>query len=77
MDSSENVTELCKNVTLLDAIRWIVKAWDCVKQSTIVKCFSIVGFCDGEVSAVRSDDIDDIDEDDDIVFGCIDPRAIV
>lgn len=63
MDSSENVTELCKNVTLLDAIRWIVKAWGDVKPTTIVKCFSTVGFCDGEISAVMSDDID---EDDDI-----------
>ena len=36
--------EYIKQVTILDAIRWIIHAWDKVKIDTIKKCFAKLGF---------------------------------
>ncbi|OMJ75074.1 hypothetical protein SteCoe_25886 [Stentor coeruleus] len=36
--------EYAKQVTILDAIRWIIHAWDKVKIDTIEKCFTKTGF---------------------------------
>ena len=67
MESAVPVTELCKKVTLLDAIGWVVKAWDIVKTQTIVKCFKSVGssssFREFEISSDLGDD-DDYDDND-------------
>lgn len=67
MDSADSVTELCKKVTLLDAIGWVVKAWDCVKTETVVKCFKSVGFSSSyrDISCDMDDD-DEFDDDDDV-----------
>ncbi|KAL4229234.1 hypothetical protein ACF0H5_012273 [Mactra antiquata] len=66
MDSVNDVTNLCKSITLLDAISWIVKAWDSVKTETIRKCFSLVGFNYNDVELNNDDDDTDVDDDDDV-----------
>lgn len=43
-DQVGTATEFCKSVTVLHAIRWICKAWEEVKTSTIQKCFCKTGF---------------------------------
>lgn len=44
MDKTDDVTSLCKLVTLLDTIQWLVKSWRDVNASTIQKCFLAAGF---------------------------------
>ena len=61
MDSNDDDTQLCRSVTLLDAIRWTLTAWRDVKVSTIQWCFEGAGF----VSQLASDSIDTGDDDDD------------
>ena len=63
MDSSEDVTSLCRSVTLLDAIRWAVTAWRDVKTTTIQRCFEGAGFLPTP-TAQPADDSDDDDDDD-------------
>ena len=67
MESAVSETELCKTVTLLDAIVWVLKAWDSVTTETIVKCFKSVGFSSSfrelEISPDLGDD-DHYDDDD-------------
>ena len=54
-----SVQELCKKVTLLDAIGWTVQAWKDVKSEIITRCFNKAGFC-GE-----SGDSEEADTDED------------
>ena len=61
MDNADSAPELCKQISLLDAITWTVKAWETVKPETIVKCFAGVGFFNSEYS-----DSDMEFEDDDV-----------
>ena len=37
-------SELCKEITLLDAIHWIAKAWSETASLTLTKCFKTTGF---------------------------------
>lgn len=65
MDSASSVTELCKEVNLLHAIRWIVKSWKSVKVNTIQKCFTLVGFkedslCENDCGESGEDEDDDV-----------------
>ena len=63
MDSSSTAQQLCKEVTLLDAIEWTVTAWDRVKCDTIVNCFASVGFgCDQNVATAEP--VDEYEDDD-------------
>ena len=43
-ESSSDSSELAKTVSILEAIRWISKAWDQLPKSTIQKCFGKCGF---------------------------------
>lgn len=48
--------EFLNGVTVLDAIGWIVKAWDDIHTDTILKCFKICCFGvtdEGETSATN------------------------
>lgn len=44
IEQTESASELCKEISILDAIYWISKAWNDTKDSTIVKCFRLAGF---------------------------------
>jgi len=44
METSANSTELCKSVSVFDAIDWIDRAWCETSNSTIIKCFRDPGF---------------------------------
>ena len=44
IDNCSNVSELAKNVTLLEAIRFLKMSCKQILPSTIVKCFSKCGF---------------------------------
>ncbi|XP_060596158.1 tigger transposable element-derived protein 6-like [Ruditapes philippinarum] len=66
MDDSANVTELCKNVNLMDAISWTLKAWNDIKKETIMKCFRSVGFGNDESTTGQSMDDEDEYEDDNV-----------
>ena len=39
----ESVSELCKEITLVDAINWIAKAWSEKASLTLTKCFKTTG----------------------------------
>lgn len=47
MDEAHSVTDLVKEVTLLDAILWMRNAWDATSSTTIQKCFANCGFNTG------------------------------
>lgn len=44
IDECKSGTEFCKTINVLDAIRWIVAAWNDVGTSTIKSCFHRAGF---------------------------------
>ena len=50
-DNAPSVQALCKQITLLDSIGWIVKSWNDVKVSTIERCFQVAGFCNSVISS--------------------------
>ena len=61
IEVADNATELCKQLTLLDAINWLASAWDETKESTISKCFVGAGFsATGSVAEEDEEDEDDI-----------------
>lgn len=60
---SATAEQIAKEVTVLDACRWIKKASSEVKAETVTKCFSACGF-----SASAPELIDEFDEEDDIVL---------
>lgn len=64
IDSVDSVQSLCKHVTLLDCIGWIVKAWKDVKVSTIEWCFSVAGLSDSVLCDSHVGDDEDFEEDD-------------
>ena len=47
-------------MNILVAIRWVVKAWVAVKETTICKCFRKAGILDSTLNVV-SCDLDDED----------------
>ena len=66
IEVADNATELCKQLTLLDAINWLASAWDETKESTISKCFVGAGF-----SATGSVAEEDKEDEDDIPLACL------
>lgn len=60
MNEVSSVTDLVKEVTVLDAILWMRNAWDATSPTTIQKCFAKCGFNTNTTSAVDSSQ----DEDD-------------
>lgn len=64
--SEDSATELCRKVTVLDAIEWIIQSWEKVKVSTIAKCFHKAGFSIPNMPAIENDDSDIPDFDDKI-----------
>jgi hypothetical protein len=44
IDNCSSASELAKSVNLLDAMKWILKAWTCLTATTIQKCFRNCGF---------------------------------
>lgn len=43
MDDANTASQLAKSIDVKDAILWLRHGWDCLKQSTIVKCFQKCG----------------------------------
>lgn len=64
IDECATVTQLCKQITLLDGIYWIADAWNETSASTIVKCFKGGGFAVPGDSVVSNDQLSDDDDDD-------------
>ena len=60
IERAESVSELCKEITLLDVINWIAKAWSETAPSTLIKCFKTTGF------PVTDEQEDDYEDEDDI-----------
>ena len=56
----ESVSELCKEITLVDAINWIAKAWSEQASSTLTKCFKPLAL------PVTDEQEDDYEDEDDI-----------
>lgn len=44
MDEVSNASELAKNISVRDAISWIMSAWGEVRATMIKKCFQFCGF---------------------------------
>ncbi|XP_041372802.1 tigger transposable element-derived protein 6-like [Gigantopelta aegis] len=63
MEDCANVSELCKAITVLDAVNWINVAWKETQTTTIVKCFMVCGF---PVTSDFDDADDDYADDDDV-----------
>ena len=63
-----SASEVAKTITILDAIRWISKAWRDVKPETISKCFRRAGVTPSAI-AVGSSDLDDPFDDIDLIEG--------
>lgn len=61
--SVDSALELCKKVTVLDAIMWLVQSWRDVKEDTIVKCFTKAGFCTSSSAETTVEDKDLADDD--------------
>ena len=49
-------TEFAKSVTVFDAIRWIISAWNNVREETILTCFQRVGFASPETDLQEQED---------------------
>lgn len=61
METVSNATELCKSITVLDAIRWIDRAWGETTETTIVKCFRDPGFPVIDLGVPPIEEFDDED----------------
>lgn len=64
IDQVESVSELCKEINVLDAVHWISKSWKETRVDTISKCFVSSGF--PVTTDINSHESDSDDEDDDI-----------
>lgn len=60
-DYVENSEQFVKTITILDAIKMIVKSWDLVKRETIVNSWSHVWFTRQNNQPLRVDDVDGVD----------------
>ena len=50
IDTCSTASEIVKSVNILTAIRWVVQAWEQVKEETIRKCFKKAGVLDDELN---------------------------
>jgi hypothetical protein len=57
MDECNSATELCKRVTIKDAIGWLSVAWTSVSESCIQKCFAKCGFRIDSDNTAEADEI--------------------
>ena len=60
IDEYDTATDVANSVNILVAIRWVVKAWVAVKETTICKSFVKIGILDSTLNVV-SCDLDDED----------------
>ncbi|XP_069107251.1 tigger transposable element-derived protein 4-like [Argopecten irradians] len=58
-------SELLKQISVLDVIYWVNRAWDQVETDTIVKCFAAAEFLKPGPVALQPEQPDADDEDDD------------
>ena len=63
IEDCTNVTEVANSIDVLTAIRWISKAWDEVKQETVIKCFRKAGILDKDQSLLSCEPCSDDDWD--------------
>ncbi|KAH3794878.1 hypothetical protein DPMN_148416 [Dreissena polymorpha] len=61
MEYTDDAASVCRSVTILNAIKWTVKAWQATQASTIQKCFRACGFT-AETTETSDDEypVDDI-----------------
>ena len=70
MDDANCASDLAKCVKVLDAIVWLRHAWDCLREKTIVKCFSKCGVTTSiETSDTTDFDADALDDESQAVLG--------
>ena len=63
LDAGQDISQLLKNVTVLDAVYWIAAAVKDINADTVTRCFVRCGFFDASASH-GSDDLDEFDNDD-------------
>jgi hypothetical protein len=63
IENCETVTELTKQISVLDAINWIYKSWIDTNALTVVKCFHDACFPSGNLGANDVTLNDDPDND--------------
>lgn len=61
IEQINSASELCREISVLDAIYWVSKAWNNTKESTIQKCFKLAGF---PLQDELNTDDDNYDDDD-------------
>jgi hypothetical protein len=58
IEQDDSVTELCKEINVLDAVHWIRESWKETHTETVSRCFKLSGFpISSEVNS--ADDADD------------------
>ena len=62
LDAGQDVSQLLKNVTVIDAVYWIAASIKEITADTVIKCFARCGFND-ESTIHGSNDHDDDDDD--------------
>ncbi|XP_046556879.1 tigger transposable element-derived protein 6-like [Haliotis rubra] len=59
IDTCSSVTELSKNINVLDAVHWIHKSWQDTTSLAILKCLSACGLSTCALDSVESDNEED------------------
>jgi hypothetical protein len=63
IEQDDSVTELSKEINVLDAVHWIRESWKETRIETVSRCFKLSGFpISSEVNSADSD-ADDADDD--------------
>lgn len=67
IDECETASEVANSVNILNAIRWVAKAWENVNEETICKCFRKAGILSSVMDVVlcelEEDPFTDLDID--------------
>ena len=63
IDECDTASDVVKSINILIAIRWVAKAWSCVKEETISKCFRKAGILDSRTLDVVTCPLTASDED--------------
>ena len=67
---ASDLAECVNHVNVLDAIVWLRHAWDCLREETIVKCFSKCGVTTSiETSDTTDFEADALDDESQAVLG--------
>ncbi|XP_053382517.1 uncharacterized protein LOC128549569 [Mercenaria mercenaria] len=64
--STQSGSELLKQISVLDTIFWINRAWKAIDATTIMKCFDKCGFEKVRQTPIETESHSDCDSDDDI-----------